>query len=77
MNQFNECTKINQVDDSSNATAATATTASVSQSKPTTLVLQFSHSTNECTAMVSQDDDTINSPLDIYRKFGKLIEEKI
>lgn len=49
----------------------TATAISPSQSKPTTLVLQFSHSTNECTAIVSDDDDTINSPLDIYRKFGK------
>lgn len=51
--------------------ATTATPASPSQSKPTTLVLQFSHSTNTCTATISDDNDTINSPLDIYRKFGK------
>lgn len=42
-----------------------------SQAKPTTLVLQFSHSSNFCTATVSTDEETINSPLDIYRQFGK------
>lgn len=89
MNQFNECTMNNKVDDSCSnivntimgeaaAIAATAematkaTSASPSQCKPTTLVLQFNHSTNACTATISDDDETINSPLDIYRKFGKL-----
>lgn len=52
-------------------TATTAAAVLPNQSKPNTLILQFSHSTNTCTAMVSNDDDTINSPLDIYRKFGK------
>lgn len=40
------------------------------QNKPTTLILQFNHSDNLCTASVSTDDETINSPLDIYKQFG-------
>lgn len=50
--------------------AETTTAVGLSQNKPTTLVLKFNHSSNACTATVS-NDDTINSPLDIYRKFGK------
>lgn len=86
MNQSNERTINNQlVDDScskimhSNAAATTTATAvteqAPNQNKPKTLILQFSHSTNTCTATVSNDDDVINSPLDIYRKFGKEIFE--
>lgn len=65
MNQFNEST-INKVENCTNV----ANDKMPSQTKPSTLVLKFSHSSNPCTAMVSNDDDTINSPLDIYKQFG-------
>lgn len=41
------------------------------QLRPSTLVLQFNHSANPCTATIS-NDETINSPLDIYRRFGEI-----
>lgn len=87
MNRINECTMNNTIEDTGSivvdsretiipeaaepAVTMTAATVVPSQNKPITLVLQFSHSTNTCTATLSNDDDTINSPLDIYRKFGK------
>lgn len=42
-----------------------------------TLTLHFDHSPNTCTAMVSNDDDIINSPLDIYKKFGMVFDSNI
>lgn len=91
MNQSNECTINNKVEDSclnvvnSNATTAAvvSTTATTTTDqppnlyKPKTLILQFSHSTNTCTATVSNDDDIINSPLDIYTKFGMKFSKSI
>lgn len=68
MNQFNEST-MNKIDDCINATN-NGSPAPQNQAKPSTLVLKFSHSSNPCTATVSNDDDTINSPLDIYKQFG-------
>lgn len=81
MNRFNECTMNKKVEDvgCSNVVNRDATITNdaapitPSHNKPTTLILQFSHSTNTCTATVSNDDDTINSPLDIYRKFGMVL----
>lgn len=77
MNRSNESTMNNKVEDScsnvinSNVTIMEeAAPITPSQNKPSTLILQFSHSTNMCTATISNDDDAINSPLDIYRKFG-------
>lgn len=85
MNQINECTMNNKVEGrcsnvaNSIATAAVAEIAAAAaptvapnQNIPTTLILQFNHSTNACTATVSNDDDTINSPLDIYKQFGMI-----
>lgn len=66
INQFNEST-MNKVEDCTNVDNS----KSPSQTKSTTLVLKFSHSSNPCTATVSNDDDTINSPLDIYKQFGE------
>lgn len=39
----------------------------------TTLQLHFSHSSNVCTSKVSDDNQTINSPLDIYKQFGGIV----
>lgn len=41
-------------------------------STPPPLILQFRHSTNTCAAVISDDVQTINSPLDIYKHFGLL-----
>lgn len=68
MNQFNEST-MNKVEDCTSATN-NGSAAPSNQAIPSTLVLKFSHSSNPCTATVSNDDDTINSPLDIYKQFG-------
>lgn len=66
MNQFNEST-MNKVE----VCTSVANNNMPSQTKSSTLVLKFSHSGNPCTATVSSDDNTINSPLDIYKQFGK------
>lgn len=46
--------------------------------RPATLILRFSHSTNECTTVTSNsnNDSTIRSPLDIYKQFGGIDSEE-
>lgn len=68
MNSINDCdmNEYEKVDAYHNVADNDAS----NQNKPSTLVLQFEHSSNVCTATVSNDDETINSPLDIYKQFG-------
>lgn len=68
MNHFNESTMKKVEDESGNNTPG--------QTQPSTLILQFNHTANPCTSFISNDDETINSPLDIYRQFGKNFEQK-
>lgn len=67
INNFNE-SQMYKVDGCKNGITEVNDNNLPSQS---TLVLQFSHSSNQCTATISNDADTIISPLDIYRRFGK------
>lgn len=67
MNNFNE-SQMYKVEGCTNGISEVNDDNLPSQS---TLVLQFSHSSNQCTATISNDEDTIISPLDIYRRFGK------
>lgn len=69
MNQFNEST-MNKSEDCTNDSSRASNN---SQTNASTLILQFSHTDNTCTSTASNDDETINSPLDIYRQFGKII----
>lgn len=79
MNSTNDCDTnfpMNQFNDKTTKEIENCTSENLDNfpdaTKPPTLILQFNHTENPCTSFVSNDDETINSPLDIYRQFGKL-----
>lgn len=83
MNSTNDCDMNFSIDHSNNGLIKEANDCpnvgsqnTIDPVKPT-LILHFDHSPNICTAMVSNDDDIINSPLDIYKKFGMIFDSNI
>lgn len=69
LNQFNEST-MNEFEDCPKGSSE-ASNNTPGQTNSSALILEFSHTANLCTSTASSDDETINSPLDIYRHFGK------